>query len=443
MINQLEQMTVREIFKGNSEYCIPKYQREYMWRPETCYAFFRDIKDYEAGYCLGSFICINPCPSKSNRFEIVDGQQRLITLMLMFAALYVKLKNYENRMNHDDKKKFEDLRLMLAYHENNEYKQKMILQEQDRNNDDFSYILASNGMITGARTEPDGYQKRIIAQRFESLKWYIQETVIKDSNIREIDALFAAESKIEKAVLVRFVTDSVKSAYMLFNSLSINITSMSVIDLMRNLVVRCAGDNAEDCYKKWEEILSNIGLDDERKQELFLRHYYYAFGNKLNTSYGITEAKKRYRWPGLSSDSFYLDVFEGLIETNCEKLLNDLLEKSRYYAILKNNSETVFVYSQSLKELSASGGYLPSYILLLYLLAKQRELKITDEQIKEIIEALIPFCVSQQVTNRPPIRHLELFFTDIVEVLENQAGDDIVSIVKDQLEKRICSRKSV
>ena len=78
MINQLEQMTVREIFKGNSEYCIPKYQREYMWRTETCYAFFHDIKDYEAGYCLGSFICINPCPSKSNRFEIVDGQQRLI-----------------------------------------------------------------------------------------------------------------------------------------------------------------------------------------------------------------------------------------------------------------------------------------------------------------------------------------------------------------------------
>lgn len=42
---------------------------------------------------------------------------------------------------------------------------------------------------------------------------------------------------------------------MLFNSLSINITPMSVIDLMRNLVVRCAGDNAEECYKKWEEIL--------------------------------------------------------------------------------------------------------------------------------------------------------------------------------------------
>lgn len=90
-------ISVREFFllsgEGDSHfdsnrkyYVIPKYQREYKWTPEKVKTLISDINNREK--FLGNII-LNKV---SDYYEIVDGQQRITTLLLILIALYNKRK---------------------------------------------------------------------------------------------------------------------------------------------------------------------------------------------------------------------------------------------------------------------------------------------------------------------------------------------------------------
>ena len=90
MIKTVDQTTVAEIFSINSDkiYRIPKYQREYTWGINDWDALFNDVTDNEHGYFLGSYICVNSGSLNGTILEVIDGQQRFSTLMLLLIALY-------------------------------------------------------------------------------------------------------------------------------------------------------------------------------------------------------------------------------------------------------------------------------------------------------------------------------------------------------------------
>jgi hypothetical protein len=70
---------------------VPDYQRSYDWREEHRKDLFNDLErleelcDHTTHFC-GTVIC-TPNEKEPNRFEVVDGQQRLTTLVLMDALL--------------------------------------------------------------------------------------------------------------------------------------------------------------------------------------------------------------------------------------------------------------------------------------------------------------------------------------------------------------------
>ena len=87
-----EQKSIYEIFSGNTKYIIPPYQRAYSWSEEQCSEFFEDIKESflseeSDGYFIGNIVVANSAELK-NSLEIIDGQQRLITLTLFIKVLY-------------------------------------------------------------------------------------------------------------------------------------------------------------------------------------------------------------------------------------------------------------------------------------------------------------------------------------------------------------------
>ena len=86
-----EQKSVYEIFSGESKYIIPPYQRAYSWNEEQCSEFFEDIKDSfldkeNEGYFIGNIVIAKSNEVK-NTSEVIDGQQRLITLTLFIKVL--------------------------------------------------------------------------------------------------------------------------------------------------------------------------------------------------------------------------------------------------------------------------------------------------------------------------------------------------------------------
>lgn len=94
-----------EVIKANPEsiieifqklYVIPEYQRPYSWDEDKCYELWSDIVDkYEeeknkksenkGEYFLGTMVLIK---KNNGIFEVIDGQQRLTSLLILLRALY-------------------------------------------------------------------------------------------------------------------------------------------------------------------------------------------------------------------------------------------------------------------------------------------------------------------------------------------------------------------
>lgn len=96
---QIKRAIISELFaKHNQRYFIPGYQRPYSWTEENCEILWDDLVNFffpnndassfnrdKEEYPLGIFIVF---PNERGQDEIVDGQQRIITLLLLMKALY-------------------------------------------------------------------------------------------------------------------------------------------------------------------------------------------------------------------------------------------------------------------------------------------------------------------------------------------------------------------
>lgn len=85
--------------ESDTVFSIPVYQRDYNWQEKQCQRLFKDIlqtgkNDKITSYFLGSIVYIHDgiYGTGEKEFHVIDGQQRMTTLTLLFLAIYYKLK---------------------------------------------------------------------------------------------------------------------------------------------------------------------------------------------------------------------------------------------------------------------------------------------------------------------------------------------------------------
>lgn len=94
----IDQKSIKSLFSDNkSDFLIPDYQRPYAWQIAECQTLWEDTfsfaipeNDYQKfksgdEYFLGPIVTFK---NSDGKLEIIDGQQRLTTLMLLLRALY-------------------------------------------------------------------------------------------------------------------------------------------------------------------------------------------------------------------------------------------------------------------------------------------------------------------------------------------------------------------
>ena len=94
LTNELEILPLSNLF--SIPLCIPSYQRPYKWSArstnllfiDTYEAFQNDLSEYR----LGSIILQKD--SLVNKYNIVDGQQRLTTLSIAVIVYYIQTNHY-------------------------------------------------------------------------------------------------------------------------------------------------------------------------------------------------------------------------------------------------------------------------------------------------------------------------------------------------------------
>lgn len=91
--------TIGKLFSEmqNKKFVIPDYQRPYKWYVEKCETLWDDIENFArtdakngADYFLGTIVSYN---NGDKNKEIIDGQQRITSLLLLLRAFYKKLED--------------------------------------------------------------------------------------------------------------------------------------------------------------------------------------------------------------------------------------------------------------------------------------------------------------------------------------------------------------
>lgn len=92
-----EQKDILKIFKIEEQYVVPTYQRPYSWEYDQCIQLYNDLqqayKDDE-DYFIGNLI-IAKSDSNKGILEIIDGQQRLTTLLLIVKVCSVRVPDFK------------------------------------------------------------------------------------------------------------------------------------------------------------------------------------------------------------------------------------------------------------------------------------------------------------------------------------------------------------
>lgn len=97
-----EQKTIKEIFTSDKKYIIPRFQREYSWTIDELTELWKDIltniqylddRFVTRNYFVGSLVMVGD--QSSSNLQVVDGQQRLTSITILFSALVQTYKDLD------------------------------------------------------------------------------------------------------------------------------------------------------------------------------------------------------------------------------------------------------------------------------------------------------------------------------------------------------------
>lgn len=165
--------TYNEIFSKYSNISVPEYQRPYRWDAEDVEVLLNDLEEFfikkpnpKLEYYMGSVLFYNN--RKENKYEIIDGQQRLTTLTLLQYTLEGALKPNQN-LTYNNHVSFYNIKQNIAYLENrkellgklNEYRflEKLRLTLIISNNEDNAFAFFDSQNNRGVTLGADDYLK--------------------------------------------------------------------------------------------------------------------------------------------------------------------------------------------------------------------------------------------------------------------------------------------
>ena len=403
---------------------MPRYQREYVWRRYNWENLFDDLLENPPGYFLGSMICINRSDDtmQVQELEVVDGQQRLATLSLLYAAVYAclaqccgddedakhELFNLKHRLVFKDKKK--NLCLEPSY--------------QGHNYHDYMAILQECGILAGIDKPPNAGNRLL----FKAYRFFIDRLdELDDKGLKVFDAGHIQNllGRLNQASMVKIEVGSHSDAFTLFESLNNRGVPLSALDLIKNNLLatleKKEPDSIDDNFTKWTKLLENLS-DDYSAQERFLRQYYNAF--KHCKEVAVAKAT-------LATRSNIIRIYDDLIKKDPEWLFDDLFKKAKFYSqmIAPLSDGVPAKLAKQLLNLDRIGGT-PAYILLLYLMAERPKADLVG-----IVDFLVRYFVRRNLTDLPPTRDLARMFIDVIGKVEEVRPGRAADLIKAELRK--------
>lgn len=256
-----KELQVCDIFCDKYAFEIPSYQRPYSWTPVEASELVSDLQEHIKHqsntplnpYFLGSIVLIKGDSAES---QVIDGQQRLTTLTILFSVLRHLIEDKDTKDEIMDKLVQKGKKLQKI-----ENKYRILLRSRDR---EFfrENIQKEKGIkkLFDSTAELKDSQKNIRENAIcihELLKCKSQDDLTK-----------LAEFIVTDCYLVVVTTPDTDSAYRIFSVMNTRGLDLTATDILKSKIIGAIPDTERQNYTaKWENIEESIGR--ERFGQLF------------------------------------------------------------------------------------------------------------------------------------------------------------------------------
>ena len=285
---------VKAILSANRKYIIPRFQREYSWGENELSTLWEDIftnidvcnssdKIKAKEYFIGSLVLIGD-DTNGEEFEIVDGQQRLTTIMILLSVLgeYFQKNGEKGRCNS-----------IYKYIEGSDDEDQRFFKLINENTGDFlsSSILARPD--EKSQEDPKGKEQVNLLKAYN----YFLNKLNSDDVVNDLKKYTNKEITLSKTEIVNLVRDQILEfttvfitvdnlgdAYKIFETLNAKGKNLEAIDLIKNSIFSVLSEEhpSDKAKKLWADIQKN--LQDESR-DLFYRQFWiskYSFSTNKN-----------------------------------------------------------------------------------------------------------------------------------------------------------------
>ena len=385
-----DEKNIRSLLKSSCQFIIPRFQREYSWDKKNYQEFFQDlmnnliviegnIKDDQ--YFLGTMLFVGNFTEKPDKpIEVIDGQQRLTTITILFSVLSDRFR----KLGEDVLSKQVFNYIMTTDDDGNEVR---VLQSKSSYPYFVYYIQDREKTID---TLPSTEEENCIKETYEYFLQQTSENALKKllkkrmgddivQSFSYIEILKALRDQILGCTFISIAAADRDQANKIFAILNAKGKRLAYIDLIKNKIFEELKDGVDGTFAEetWDEIkrLLNSGTETVG-MGTFFRHYWISKYKRCNAS------------------ALY-DSFNRTITKNKEKykiFLKDLVYNAQNYIKIINpcrddyrNRKEYFWLVQSLSTMNKTFNVVQTRIALLALYDVHDRKLISANQFKKVI----------------------------------------------------------
>ncbi len=253
---QVRETTLKELIQGEKQFRVPLWQRQYTWKQGQHVLLWADIQEQygqlasegsgsiSSGHFLGSFVLSPAAFAASDvaTFLIVDGQQRMTTLLLLLCGL----RDAQAVEHPEAAERINDLYLV------NKYKQglsklRLLPTQDDR-----------GAFERCVKADPAAGGKDGIGAAYQFFRSRLE---LSDNDGQPLDLDVLERVVVERLAIVDITTSAGDNAHRIFQSLNGTGVDLSQADLLRNYIFMLLPSQGEEVYaEQWRPMEQLIGF---------------------------------------------------------------------------------------------------------------------------------------------------------------------------------------
>lgn len=272
--------SIEGILADNPHMKIPIFQRDYSWKSDNWRELWNDIFNgikNDTKHYLGSVVLVNNGDSK----EVVDGQQRLTTISIIYLAI---ISNFNDLINNGidvahNSTRAQEIKKLICETDLYSISSTNKLQLNENNNMIYAkYLVDDKIPEEGVKLSESN---RLLVECFKYFKKSIKKHCTIDGEKHpDYKLLLDYFTYISgKLLIIEIVASDYHNAYVIFETLNDRGLDLTVTDLLKNYLFSLAKiSKHNDIKKAWNEIINNV---DEKNTTKFIRHFWNSYHKKV------------------------------------------------------------------------------------------------------------------------------------------------------------------